>query len=200
MNQPKQNLASTKWAMTAVRATLFLTLMCILVPAKAQYLFKEHYELKVSQFCLDCGNPQAEPPYDMASRLLTAFNQKSLDKIQGDIYVQILVDSTGRAQLLSADNQTNVKSKKLRLQEAVNSIVWKPAVGDGGYQSVQILLQFEGDRFYIQRLSFSQRDNEPAKEPKKTDRKHSHTFKTYNTASSSASTSTSSNAGKKNSL
>lgn len=34
MNQPKQNLASTKWAMTAVRATLFLTLMCILVPAK----------------------------------------------------------------------------------------------------------------------------------------------------------------------
>ena len=184
MNQPKQNRASTKWAMATVRATLFLSLMCIMVPAKAQYLFKEHYELKVSQFCLDCGNPQAEPPYDMASRLLTAFNQKSLDKIRGDIYVQILVDSTGRAQLLSADNRTNVKSKKLRLQEAVNSIVWKPAVGDGGYQSVQMLLRFEGDRFKIQRLSFSQRDNEPVKEPKKTDRKLSHTFKTYNTANS----------------
>ncbi|MBP5327969.1 MAG: hypothetical protein J6Y98_08670 [Bacteroidales bacterium] len=166
---------------------VFVSLLFFFAPSKAQYLYPEHYLEKVSAFCLDCGEPQAMPPSDYPQRFMMLLNEKALKKIEGDIYVQILVDSTGKAQLLSADNQSNVSSKKLNLQHAINNIHWTPAGGENtmGYQSVQLLIRFKDDMLYMQRLNMSFGDKQPVDKKDQKDKSHTHTFKVYNTANSS---------------
>ena len=95
--------------------------------ASAQYLYPEHYMKNVSNFCLDCGDVKAEPLSDAWMRMNSAFNSKALKEANGEIVVQILVDTFGCARLLSADNKTGVSSKKLCLEKAINSTLWKPA-------------------------------------------------------------------------
>lgn len=171
-----------------MKKTLTLA-VCLLFFAitKAQYLYPEHYLEKVSSFCLDCGNPQAMPPDDFLQQFMIRLDEKALQHVNGDIYVQILVDSTGNARLLSADNRTNVKSKKLKLQQSIDAIHWTPAGGDdvSGFQSVQLLIQFQNDQIYMHRLGMTLRDREPVVPKNKQDKSHTHTFKVYNTANSS---------------
>ena len=168
------------------RTIVLATLLTLFASAKAQYLYPEHYLEKVSSFCLDCGEPQAMPPSDFPQHFMMLLNEKALKKVNGDIYVQLLVDSTGRVQLLSADNRTNVSSKKLNLQHAINTIHWTPAGGENttGYQSVQLLIRFKDDMLYMQRLSMSFGDRQPVEKKERRDKSHTHTFKVYNTANS----------------
>ena len=149
----------------------------------AQYLYPEHYKEKISSFCLDCGDPKAMPPDDMLQQMLLEFNKKAVLKVEGDIYIQVLVDSVGNARLLSADNRTNVKSKKLRLRQAVNAIHWTPA-GDGGTQSVQLLLSFYDDKISVQRLTMTFRDSESHPEAEHPDPSLSYQWQVYNTGNS----------------
>lgn len=166
------------------KTILLLALMITGLNLSAQYIYPEHYKEKVSSFCFDCGTPKAMPPANMQQLMLQQFNEKALRKIEGSIYIQVLVDSTGNARLLSADNRTNVKSKKLRLQKAVNSIRWTPA-GDGGMQSVQMLLLFQDDRLYVRRLALEFGDSESHPEVAHPDSRLSYEWQVYNTGNSS---------------
>ena len=150
------------------KASLLFLALLICSTVSAQYLYPEHYKEKISSFCLDCGNPQAMPPDDMLQQMWLEFNMKAALKVEGDIYIQVLVDSVGNARLLSADNRTNVKSKKLRLRQAVNAIRWTPSSADGT-QSVQLQLSFYNDRFSVRRLSMTFRDSESHPEVKRPD-------------------------------
>ena len=163
-----------------------LTLLLIVVALKAQYIYPEQYPFKGSSFCLDCGDPPAKPPYDMNIRLATALNGRAMKNIEGDIYVQILVDSVGNAQLLSADNQSNVTSKKLGLQKAVSSIKWTPAVYDGkdNHQSVQLLLSFHNGTIAIGRVTVIFGDTPVNKAPVNKDPSLRFDFEVFNTDNS----------------
>ena len=161
-----------------------ILLLLIATNAKAQHLFSEHYIDKVNMFCLDCGDPYAMPPSDYIERLVMNFDKKSLLRIKGDIFVQILVDSVGNARLLSAENHTNVKSKKLGLQKAINAITWNPAVGDNSVQSVQQLIRFQDGMIYVTRMSFKPHDTEPEDKNIKQDKSLTHSFKVYNSFNS----------------
>ena len=166
---------------------LTATLLLLFFSAKAQYLYPEHYLENVSSFCLDCGEPKAMPPENFPQQFMMKVDGNALKRIKGDIYLQILIDSTGHAALLSADNQTNVSSKKLKLEQAINSIQWTPAGGEdvAKYQSVQLLIQFQDDMMYTRRLSMTMGDKEPVESKNRHDKSHTHTFKVYNTANSS---------------
>lgn len=163
---------------------VFCYAMLICLSLSAQYIYPEHYNERPSQFCLDCGEPQAMPPADMLQQMMTRFNKKALQNIDGDIYLQVLVDSVGNARLLSADNQTNVKSKKLRLRTAVNAVRWTPA-GGGGVQSVQILLTFHEGNLSARRMTLKFKDPEGHHEPKHLDTSLSYQWQVYNTSNSS---------------
>lgn len=165
---------------------LTATLLLLFFSAKGQYLYPEHYLENVSSFCLDCGEPKAMPPENFPQQFMMKVDGNALKRIKGDIYLQILIDSTGHAALLSADNQTNVSSKKLKLEQAINSIQWTPAGGEdvAKYQSVQLLIQFQDDMMYTRRLTMTMGDKEPVESKNRHDKSHTHTFKVYNTANS----------------
>ncbi len=126
--------------------------------AFGQHLYPEKYdECKLSRFCLDCGDTKAEPPQDFVSDFISNLNEKSLRKIKGSIIVQILVDSIGKPCLLSAKNETNVKSKKLRLLNGIsNTKNWLPAITKGKAEqaSVSLFLIFKDGQLSIRRREF----------------------------------------------
>jgi hypothetical protein len=126
--------------------------------AFGQHLYPEKYdECKLSRFCLDCGDTKAELPQDFVSDFISNLNEKSLRKIKGSITVQILVDSIGKPCLLSAKNESNVKSKKLGLQNGIsNTKNWLPAITrrKAEQASVSLLLIFKDGQLAIRRKEF----------------------------------------------
>lgn len=135
--------------------TVFLFITCL---GFGQHLYPEKYEgCTLSRFCLDCGDTKAEAPESFINDFLAKVNEKALKKIEGTIEVQILVDSIGRPCLLSANNKTNVKSKKLKLQQGINaSGNWSPAISKGKAEqaSVSLLLVFENEGLSVKRRVF----------------------------------------------
>ena len=137
----------------------FLTVQTVF----GQHLYPEKYDgCKLSRFCLDCGEPKAELPNDAAESILKGLNQKSLKKINGLLRIQILVDTLGHSCLLSSENGTNVTSKKLDLQNAINSMSkWTPSMKDNKAQSASVSLElvFQDGKFGIRRVQFDFKNN-----------------------------------------
>ncbi len=174
------------------RFAFLLTLLVCIYAVSAQHLYPEHYPIKVSSFVLDDGRLGVKPLPDAWERMSKAFNANELKQANGVIIVQILVDSTGHAQLLSADNKTNVSSDKLELQKAVNSTLWMPAESrETEFQSqtrelvsVSYQLTFSDGTFYGEEVSpFETFSNPPEPITDGSDPKDlSYTFRLYTTS------------------
>jgi hypothetical protein len=123
-----------------------------------QNLYPEKFEsCKLSRFCLDCGEPKAELPENGLQFLINNLNPKALKKINGEITLQILVDTLGNSCLMSAENKTNISVKKLDIENAVNSMPnWKPARKKGklSNSSISIELIFKDGKVSFRRLDF----------------------------------------------
>ncbi len=128
-----------------------------------QNLYPEKFDdCKLSRFCLDCGDTKAQLPQTFIKDFISNLDEKSLNKISGDIEVQILIDSLGNPCLLSAKNSTNIKSKKLNLQKAINQTEkWSPAIskGESVQASVSLLLKFSNGKLSIRRREFDFKKN-----------------------------------------
>lgn len=137
---------------------LFFSLLITGISASAQHLNTERYDdCHLGPFILDGGSPKAELPENAATALLDAFNRKAVSDIEGDIRVQILIDTVGRPCLLSAVNNSNVSSRTLGLQGAINSMPhWRPALENDipTNTSVSLDLKFQEGRFRIERVVF----------------------------------------------
>jgi ligand-binding sensor domain-containing protein len=133
----------------------------------SQHLYEEKYEnCNTIRFCLDCGDIKAQPPISMKEEFISKFDKKSLAEIKGRIEVQILIDENGKPCLLSSRNHTNITSKKLKLQKAINSTTyWKPAISNNNTEntSVSLLLDFKNGDFTIQRKLFDFKNQPNAK-------------------------------------
>ena len=142
--------------MKRIFTILILTLLTNI--SFGQHLYPEKYdECKLSRFCLDCGEPKAQPPQNFVKEIIDNFNPKFLEKTTGQIEVQILVDSIGKPCLLSAKNETNIKLKKINLQKAINNTSnWKPAISEGKPKnsSVSLLFVFENQKVNVRRRNF----------------------------------------------
>ena len=71
--------------------------------------------------------------------------------------IQILIDSSGKPCLLSANNQTNIKSEKLNLQYAINTTSnWTPAISENkaAQSSVSLIFDFDNGNFTVKRRVF----------------------------------------------
>ena len=127
-----------------------------------QNLYPEKFNTCVfDRFCLDCGNPKAEPPTTFLQELVRNMDSNSLKKVNGLIEIQILIDSVGKPCLISVNNKTNIKTTKLKLQEAVNNTSnWKPAIdgNKGTNTSVSLLISFEKENIKAKRISFDPKD------------------------------------------
>ncbi|MEL1243126.1 hypothetical protein AAEO56_02535 [Flavobacterium sp. DGU11] len=124
----------------------------------SQHLYPEKYNsCSLTTFCLDCGETKAEPPVSFVNELINNFDKKSLTKISGTIEVQILIDEDGKPCLLSSANQSNISSKKIRLQKAVNvTSNWQPAISKNKKisSSVSLVFVFENTSLSVKRRQF----------------------------------------------
>ena len=142
-----------------MKKIIFTLLMLLsLVLSYSQNVYPEKYEdCHLASFCLDCGNTKAQPPKTIVDELVSNFDKKSLSKIKGSIEVQVLVDENGKPCLLSSVNQTNVSSKKLDLQKAINTTSnWQPAISDNKNvnSSVSFVFEFANQNFSMKRRIF----------------------------------------------
>lgn len=135
---PRETIKSMK--QTLLTLLLFFTIQT----ASAQHLFPEQYNnCSIGRFCLDCGDPLAKPPEDAVRVIIDGMNQTHLSKIEGLLKVQILVDTLGKPCLISAENNTNISSRKLGLYSAINSMpYWTPAILDSKPQNTSVSLEF----------------------------------------------------------
>lgn len=137
---------------------LFIAFSFIIDTSFAQYLYPEKFEgCEINSFLLDGGNPKAMPVQYYADRFIDNLNPSVLSKISGAIEVQILIDSLGKPCLMSAKNETNVKSKTLHLQYAINNTPnWIPAIDKGKKADVCVSLFFifSNGNLSIRRRSF----------------------------------------------
>lgn len=145
---------------------ILLTLFCLTL-TYSQNLYPEKYkDCSLTSFCIDCGDTKATPPKSLMNELLDKFDKKSLSKIKGIIEVQILIDENGKACLLSSVNQTNISSKKLGLQKAINSTSnWKSAISENKKtnSSVSLIFEFENGNFSAKRRIFDFKNQSNAK-------------------------------------
>ncbi len=149
------------------RIILLLLTIFNLTLSYSQNLYPEKYkDCSLTSFCLDCGDTKAEPPKSLMNELLDKFDKKSLSKIKGIIEVQVLIDENGKACLLSSVNQTNISSKKLGLQKAINSTSnWESAISDNkkANSSVSLVFEFENGNFSAKRKVFDFKNQSNAK-------------------------------------
>lgn len=149
------------------RIILLLLTIFNLTLSYSQNLYPEKYkDCSLTSFCLDCGDTKAEPPKSLMNELLVKFDKKSLSKIKGIIEVQVLIDENGKACLLSSVNQTNISSKKLGLQKAINSTSnWESAISDNKKEnsSVSLIFEFENGNFSAKRRVFDFKNQSNAK-------------------------------------
>ncbi|MEI3789581.1 MULTISPECIES: ligand-binding sensor domain-containing protein [unclassified Chryseobacterium] len=90
---------------------------------------------KTERFCLDCGDVKAgydEKEFQIInSRLNSSFNLKG---VSGGIKLQVLVDSKGKACVLShTDQSNNIITQKI-IDELNNFKSWKPAITNGNVE------------------------------------------------------------------
>lgn len=149
------------------RIILLLLTFFSLTLSYSQNLYPEKYkDCSLTSFCLDCGDTKAEPPKSLINELLDKFDKKILSEIKGIIEVQILINEDGKACLLSSVNQTNISSKKLGLQKAINyNSNWESAISDNKKinSSVSLVFEFENGNFSVKRRIFDFKNQSNAK-------------------------------------
>jgi len=113
----------------------------------AQNLYDEKFDnCHLTSFCLDCGDTKAQPQNTILDEIIANLNTSNFSKANGKIEVQILVDADGKPCLISAKNETNISSKKLNLQKAINNTsYWNPAISKNQNQnsSVSLILELQ---------------------------------------------------------
>jgi ligand-binding sensor domain-containing protein len=143
-----------------VKKTIYIIALSLFsTQLNAQSLYPEKFEdCKLSQFCLDCGNPQAQPPKTVFQNILRGIGEKNLTTLKGTIEMQIVVDQEGKPCLLSIDNKTNLGSAELGIKQSVNATEnWTPAIEGTKKQnsSVSLIMEFEGGKFRAKRRTFN---------------------------------------------
>ncbi len=116
-----------------MRKTLFILFAGLTLQANAQNIFPVKLEnCKTEKFCLDCGDTKAGYDQNEFAKLQDKLNKElNLQGIKGAVKFQILVDSKGRACVLSHTDKSN-NPISLKIIEELNKFKkWTPAITSG---------------------------------------------------------------------
>lgn len=159
------------------KALLIIAITLFTKSLLAQGLYPEKFEdCKISSFCLDCGDPQAQPPKTVIQHILRGIGEKQLTSLKGSLELQILISKDGKPCLLSVDNKTGVSSEVLNLKRSVNATEdWIPAMTGSKKESssVSLILEFEDGKFRAKRRTFNFTNQSNMKTVGKPDKKGS---------------------------
>jgi hypothetical protein len=123
-------------------------------PAGAQNLFPEKYAgCQTSEFSLESDSVEARTDYRaLAAAVTSALKDDAKNRLRGELVLQIIVEPGGSGCLISVQNNTNVKSGKLRLKESVDGLKWQ-----GGRRRVAavVSLSFADGQLDVKRLGMN---------------------------------------------
>ncbi|UOQ74502.1 hypothetical protein [Hymenobacter cellulosilyticus] len=136
----------------AARFAFLLFALLLATNGYGQHLFPEKFKGCITDhFTLEKDTVTAKTDTQALLALVTsALSEAEVKSIRGALLLQILVDTGGNSCLLSVENKTNVKTKKLRLKESIDSqLRWdKPAKK----VAAVVLLQFTNGSVTMKRL------------------------------------------------
>lgn len=95
----------------------------------SQHLFdKKYHGCNTNVFALESDSVTAKVSDNEIMRIIAnSIDAKSISKIRGGLLLQILVNEDGTSCLLSLENKTNIKTKKLKIKESIdNQLKWSP--------------------------------------------------------------------------
>jgi hypothetical protein len=90
--------------------------------------------------------------------LIDEIDQKTLNKVKGEIYFQVFIDTLGNHCCVSIKNELNTQGKKLPFKEYMNKNTrWDIPFIEGEKSSVSAMvkLSFEIDKIVLSRLGFN---------------------------------------------
>jgi ligand-binding sensor domain-containing protein len=127
---------------TIALATFLLLNLAIVY---GQNLYPQKFtDCALSGFCLDCGDIKGVYEGDLNGYFADIFKPGDLSKIEGTVFVQLLIDSTGHQCVISIGNKAKGNISKLDLRGKLNAMSgWKPASDKGVSEDVSITLRFE---------------------------------------------------------
>lgn len=109
------------------KLTLILSMFLgVTLGINAQHLFIEQFKgCEADQFSMESKITQARiSQEDFLKPVFYDLKEDIRKKLDGELKLQILVDQDGNACLVSADNKTNVPSKKLKIDKTVRLTKW----------------------------------------------------------------------------
>lgn len=112
---------------------LLLVLLVTFSSAFAQNIFPKKYtDCNTTRFCLDCGDTKVTVDSTAFATMFKEVNSKAyVNNLQGNIMVQVLVDSLGQSCVLShTETKGHIVTDKIVM--ALNDFRgWKPAITKG---------------------------------------------------------------------
>lgn len=136
------------------RSAIFCVLMLAvaITHLRAQYVFPEKFEhCYLDEFKFEETALVAEVDDDLLkAAITTGWDSKMLKGVAGNLGLQILVDRKGVSCLMSVRNNTNLKLKKMNLEENINTILkWK---GQSDKISAIVVLEFDKGEISLKRF------------------------------------------------
>lgn len=125
-------------AIVLICSTLFLF-------SEAQHLLPVKLnKCRPAGFCLDCGDVKANPDKEEFSNMMERLSRSpDLAYISGKIKFQIIVDTLGKACVMSHNDALKTHFTKLIIRELVQLRSWIPASQEGRPQTASIMMEFE---------------------------------------------------------
>ena len=136
------------------RTALFCLLFAFLFLGNlhAQHVYPEKFDhCYLDEFKYEETSIIAQIDYEDLKKVVTeGWDSKMLKGAEGNLGLQILVDRRGKSCLMSVRNDTNLKMKKMNLEDNINNhLQWK---SQSEKISVIMVLNFEKGEISIKRL------------------------------------------------
>ena len=105
------------------KVLLLAIIVFFFITIKAQNLFPEKFnDCNLTEFCLDCGDTKGVYKGDLNQFFSQKFSPSKLRGVEGSVFVQILIDSSGHQCVLSIGNRTTGKFSKIELRKTINEM------------------------------------------------------------------------------
>jgi len=111
---------------------LLFSIFLIGITAQAQHLFPEKFKgCNTDMFSMESDTTNAKiSGKNFIDIIVSGFDEETKSKIEGVLTMQIIVDLEGKSCLLSLENGTTIRTKKLNLKKTIDGLLlWsKPTV------------------------------------------------------------------------
>ena len=140
--------------------TFLFILISIYYFATSQNIYPTKYtDCNTSAFFLEGKEINAKyNEEDLLNDLLKTINAKSLSKIKGEIYFQVVVDTIGSHCCVSIKNELNSKGKKIDFKQIMdNQTNWTIPIRKNKKTTVSAMIKiiFEKDKIILKRLGYN---------------------------------------------